>query len=170
MATNTYTDVASTGIPPNFTADYINTTDYSSIEYLFPPSIGNTSDAKVTDKENTLFVTRFIVQKLCVPLVVLIGVVGNSLSLVVLTRKCMRSSTNSYLTALALFDLLYLVFSFTLSLNHYRCFSSSYSYVHWFPVARVFTDMFANVSVILTVTFTVERYIGVCHPMKGKGQ
>ncbi|BFZ21252.1 hypothetical protein BsWGS_24290 [Bradybaena similaris] len=143
-------------------------TNYSSLEHLFTSSIGNTSGAKATDKENTLFVTRLIVQKLCVPLVVFIGVVGNSLSLVVLTRKCMRSSTNSYLTALALFDLLYLLFSFTLSLNHYRCFSSSYSYVHWFPVARVFTDMFANVSVILTVTFTVERYIGVCHPMKGR--
>ena len=41
-------------------------------------------------------------------------------------------------------------------------------YVHWFPYGRVLTDMAANVSVLLTITFTVERYIGVCHPMKGR--
>ena len=41
-------------------------------------------------------------------------------------------------------------------------------YVHWYPYGRVLTDMSANVSVLLTVTFTVERYIGVCHPMKGR--
>ncbi|PVD32668.1 hypothetical protein C0Q70_08113 [Pomacea canaliculata] len=44
----------------------------------------------------------------------------------------------------------------------------SVAYVHWFPYGRVLTDMAANASVLLTVTFTVERYIGVCHPMKGK--
>ncbi|CAG5116165.1 unnamed protein product [Candidula unifasciata] len=167
--TNSYPDVDSTAIPADFFAHNINmTNNYSSLKYLLTSSMGNTSDVKVTVQDNRLFLTRFIVQKLCVPLIVFVGIIGNSMSLVVLTRKCMKSSTNSYLTALALFDLLYLVFSFTLSLNHYQFFSKSFSYVHWFPVARVFTDMFANVSVILTVTFTVERYIGVCHPMKGR--
>lgn len=42
------------------------------------------------------------------------------------------------------------------------------AYVYWYPNGRVLTDMAANVSVLLTVIFTVERYIGVCHPMRGK--
>jgi len=52
--------------------------------------------------------TRFIVQKILVPLVVTFGVLGNAVTVAVLTRPWMRSSTNSYLTALAIYDLLYL--------------------------------------------------------------
>lgn len=53
--------------------------------------------------------TRFVVQKLIVPFVVTFGVLGNAVTVAVLTRPWMKSSTNSYLTALAVYDLLYLV-------------------------------------------------------------
>jgi len=53
--------------------------------------------------------TRFVVQKLIVPVVVTFGVLGNAVTVAVLTRPWMKSSTNSYLTALAVYDLLYLV-------------------------------------------------------------
>lgn len=54
-----------------------------------------------------------------VPLVVVVGLVGNFATIVVLTRRRMRSSTNVYLTALAVSDLLYLLAVFLLSLQHY---------------------------------------------------
>ena len=55
-------------------------------------------------------------------MVVCLGVVGNILNMVVLTRRSMMNSTNCYLAALAAFDILYLVFSLTLSLKHYDGF------------------------------------------------
>jgi len=61
--------------------------------------------------------TRFIVQKLIVPLVVAFGVLSNAVTVAVLTRPWMKSSTNSYLTALAVYDLLYLVFNSAVSLT-----------------------------------------------------
>ncbi|KAL8572864.1 hypothetical protein ACOMHN_011113 [Nucella lapillus] len=67
---------------------------------------------------------RYVVQKVCVPVVVLLGVVGNILNMMVLTRRSMMNSTNCYLTALAAFDTLYLVFSLTLSFQHYDSFDS----------------------------------------------
>ncbi|CAG5132684.1 unnamed protein product [Candidula unifasciata] len=143
----------------------------TNLTLLFPSPPLSSSEEEgdiIATNEELLLITRFIVQKLCVPLVVLVGVIGNFLSVVVLTRKCMNSSTNSYLSALAVFDLLYLLFSFYLSLKHYQVFKYSPEYIYCFPFARVFTDMFANVSVVLTVTFTLERYVGVCHPMKGR--
>ena len=61
--------------------------------------------------------TRFIVQKIIVPLVVTFGVVGNTVTVAVLTRSWMKSSTNRYLTALAVYDLLYLVLYSAVSLT-----------------------------------------------------
>ncbi|XP_041360509.1 FMRFamide receptor-like [Gigantopelta aegis] len=130
-------------------------------------AINDTGDGLPSNTES-LALTRFIVQKVLVPVVVCLGVLGNVLNMVILTRRSMKSSTNCYLTALAAFDTLYLVFSLTLSFKHYSTFSRIPSYVYWYPYGRVFTDMSANVSVLLTVTFTVERYIGVCLPMKGR--
>ncbi|ESO96798.1 hypothetical protein LOTGIDRAFT_159536 [Lottia gigantea] len=122
----------------------------------------------LVDNTDELEVTRYIVQKLCVPFITTLGLTGNILSILVLTRRCMKSSTNCYLTALAAFDCLYLVFSLTLSFKHYDFISEFPNYWHWFATGRVLTDMSANISVILTVTFTLERYIGVAHPMRGR--
>ncbi|KAK6185719.1 hypothetical protein SNE40_007892 [Patella caerulea] len=122
----------------------------------------------IVDNASDLARTRYIVQKLLVPFIVTLGVTGNILSIIVLTRRSMKSSTNCYLSALSAFDCLYLIFSFTLSFKHYDFTKDLPNYWHWFPTGRVLTDMAANVSVILTVTFTVERYIGVVHPMKGR--
>ncbi|XP_014775344.1 FMRFamide receptor [Octopus bimaculoides] len=114
-----------------------------------------------------LRMTRFIVQKICVPIVIFFGVVSNILNIIVLTHKSMNTSTNVYLTVLAVFDTLYLIFGFTLSLKHFSQVSSVDAYIYWVPIAHVLTDMCSNVGVWQTITFTVERYIGVCHPIRG---
>ncbi|XP_052761786.1 FMRFamide receptor-like [Mya arenaria] len=120
------------------------------------------------DNDYSLEMTRFIVQKIIVPFITSIGFVGNLLCINVLTHKFMVSSTNCYLTALAIFDISYLIFSFTLSLKHYTVVKSSEAYTYWYPYARTFTDICSNVSVCLTVTFSLERLIAVCYPMKGR--
>lgn len=102
--------------------------------------------------------SRFWIQKVLLPLVVTIGIIGNGknvsttiyipcpiapelifefkifflgVTVVVLTRRRMRSSTNTYLTALAISDLLYLIFVFTLSLEHYPNNHSLNFYHYW---------------------------------------
>ncbi|XP_064596780.1 FMRFamide receptor-like [Liolophura sinensis] len=115
-----------------------------------------------------LQLTRFYVQKIFVPIVVTVGILGNICNIVVLSHPRMTSSTNVYLTILAACDMLYLVFSLTLGFVFcsYRDMpESSFQYI---PYGRVLSDIFGNTAVWLTVAFTIERYIGVCHPMKGK--
>ncbi|ESN90273.1 hypothetical protein HELRODRAFT_165916 [Helobdella robusta] len=68
--------------------------------------------------------TRFVIQKILTPLLVLFGVTGNLINIVVLTRRWMKSSTNCYLCALAVFDSLYVLLAFSLSLHHYEYFKS----------------------------------------------
>lgn len=89
-----------------------------------------------------LDVSRYVVQRVLVPLVLVVGVVGNSVTIVVLTRRQMRSSTNNYLTALAISDLLYLVFIFSLSIRHHPGMDHPHHWFYWhyFRYALWLTD------------------------------
>ncbi len=89
----------------------------------------------------------------------IIGVIGNSITIVIMTRRKMRSSTNSYLAALATFDMLYLIFIFVLSLSVYPNIKDLKYYYYWhlWPFAIMIADASSNTSIWLTVTFTIER-------------
>jgi hypothetical protein len=114
--------------------------------------------------------TRFWVQRVLSPIVIVVGVIGNGLTIVVMTRKRMRSSTNCYLAALASVDMAYLLFTFALSLKHYPGWRHPrYSaYWHSLPVLMMMADACTNISVWLTATFTLERFVVVSHPIRGK--
>ncbi|XP_013782861.1 sex peptide receptor-like [Limulus polyphemus] len=114
--------------------------------------------------------SRFWIQRVLVPVILIVGLIGNTITIVILTRRRMRSSTNNYLAALAIFDMLYLICVFGLSLSHYPGIQNPHYVVYWHirPFAIMLTDACSNTSVWLTVTFTIERYIAVCHPIKGK--
>ncbi|XP_052249794.1 sex peptide receptor-related protein 2-like [Dreissena polymorpha] len=115
-----------------------------------------------------LEITRFAVQRILVPILTAIGLVGNAISICVLTHKSMVSSTDCYLTALAVFDTLYIISSFTLSLRHYPAVDETILYQLWYPFGKALTDACSNVSVSLTVTFSLERLVAVYYPMKGR--
>ncbi|XP_063243833.1 probable G-protein coupled receptor 139 [Bacillus rossius redtenbacheri] len=114
--------------------------------------------------------SRFWIQRVLVPVVVGVGVLGNAVSMVVLTNRRMRSSTNVYLTALAASDLLYLVLVLVLSFEHYPGASRPEYYAYWQfrRYAMWLVDAASSTSIWLTVSFTLERYVAVCHPMRGR--
>lgn len=114
--------------------------------------------------------SRFWIQRVAVPLLMVIGLFGNLITVIIMTRRGMRSTTNMYLAALAFVDMLYLVLTFILGLSHYPNMAEYKYYAYWKlrPFLMMLTDACSNTSVWLTVTFTIERYIAVKYPMKGK--
>lgn len=121
-----------------------------------------TSNETNADEEYVFFLdqSRFWIQRVLVPIIMIIGVIGNTITIVIMTRRRMRSSTNWYLAALATFDMLYLIFTFILSFRHYSNIKNVKYYYYWilWPFAVMICDGSSNTSIWLTVTFTIERY------------
>ncbi|PNF24887.1 hypothetical protein B7P43_G10168 [Cryptotermes secundus] len=108
--------------------------------------------------------------------VCLFGSVANSLNIAVLTRREMTSPTNALLTGLAVADLLVMLEYIPFACHMYmpqstsRTATDQYSYA-W-AVFVLFHSNFAQVchtvSIWLTVTLAVWRYIAVAHPQRNR--
>ncbi|XP_052761920.1 FMRFamide receptor-like [Mya arenaria] len=116
----------------------------------------------------SLYITRLIVQSYLVPIVVTSGIIGNIFNIIVLINPKMRTSTNVYLMSLAMCDSLYLLFCLTLAFLHCSNTDLSKEAFMYIPNAKVLSDLFSNTAVWLTVCFTLERFIAVRLPIRGK--
>ncbi|XP_076442866.1 FMRFamide receptor-like [Babylonia areolata] len=109
--------------------------------------------------------TQFVCDQVLIPLVVSFGIVGNLLSLVVLTRKEMASPTNCFLTALAVSDISLLLLQLPTFLRHNRHVAGSHSYRRFVRYYSVMLYGMGNVFLTgtcwLTVAVTVERYLSL---------
>ncbi|CAL1528694.1 unnamed protein product [Lymnaea stagnalis] len=103
------------------------------------------------------------------PIICGCGIVGIILTMVVLSRKTMCTSTNCYLSALAVADLLFLLLlsSKILVDQLADCSFLKDSEGAMFEVySIIFMDIFQYLTVVVTVMLGVERYIAICHPMR----
>lgn len=115
---------------------------------------------------------QFITGVVLYPIVITIGLTGNVLTLVVLSHRKMLTSTNVFLTALAVSDILKLMndtLYFLVSIllrRHPHAGNNMLGYMY--PFSHYVFNQVVCVSAWLTVSVAVERYLSVCHATKAK--
>ncbi|XP_069142749.1 sex peptide receptor-related protein 2-like isoform X4 [Argopecten irradians] len=137
--------------------------DYDELPCMYAPDPKNESSASMLENRpsyNLLF-------KILLPIICISGIVGIILTVLVLSRKNMCTSTNCYLISLSIADLGFLVILSTKFLE-YRI--EGYYQFHvfdiYFTYAQIFLHTFLLASVWLTVMLAIERYIAICHPLR----
>ncbi|XP_075969657.1 G-protein coupled receptor dmsr-1-like [Anticarsia gemmatalis] len=103
----------------------------------------------------------------------LLGCAANSVNIAVLSRKEMASSTNSILTGLAVADLLVMFDYIPFALHIYTNICSelhrnSYAWAVFVYFHSIFSQTFHTVSIWLTITLAVWRFIAIKFPQKNR--
>ncbi|BFF99014.1 uncharacterized protein DMAD_07020 [Drosophila madeirensis] len=108
-------------------------------------------------------------------IVCLLGTIANTLNIIVLTRREMRSPTNAILTGLAVADLAvmleyipYTIHDYILSASLPREKQLSYQWACFIKFHSVFPQVLHTISIWLTVTLAVWRYIAVSYPQRNR--
>ncbi|KAG8189545.1 hypothetical protein JTE90_008505 [Oedothorax gibbosus] len=159
-----------------YNAPYTSTTPMFLNETLMDPDEWSNTTyefVNVSVPDITLF--EFVTEGAILTLLGLLGMAGNVISLVILSRPEMRSSVNCGLQALAFFDTILLVSSITMLGLHklgyrmmllHRYTFEFYPYVVLiaYPVGLIAQTG----SVWITVGVTVERWVAVRHPLRAR--
>lgn len=139
--------------------------------------IGNTTNndtcpEQYSPNENAF---EFWISGIVLNIVGIVGILGNILSMVILSRPQMRSSINYLLIGLARCDTILILTSMLLfgfrSIYPYTGYLFHYNYIIYPQIAPfVFPIAMAaqTASIYLTLMVSLERYVAVCHPLRAR--
>ena len=115
---------------------------------------------------------QFITGLFLYPIVCLFGLTGNVISIFVLSQRKMATSTNTFLTALAVSDGIKLVndsfYFLVILLLNVNAPLGQKAYGYMYPYAHYFFNMSVCITAWLTVSVAAERYILVCHATRAR--
>ncbi|XP_050521591.1 FMRFamide receptor [Daktulosphaira vitifoliae] len=126
-----------------------------------------------SDDYNLLF--EFIAYGILLNVIGVFGILGNVISMIILSRPQMKSSINYLLIGLARCDTVLIITSILLFGLPIIYPSTTYLFNYYFkvypliaPVVYPIAMISQTVSVYLTLTVTLERFVAVCHPLQAR--
>ncbi|XP_030763747.1 FMRFamide receptor [Sitophilus oryzae] len=118
---------------------------------------------------------RFVTNGIFLNFIGCFGILGNLISMIILSRPQMRCSINYLLIGLARIDTVLIITSVLLfGLPGIYPYSGSLFnyyfkvYPHIAPVVYPLATVMQTASVYLTMTVSLERYVAVCHPLRAR--
>lgn len=138
---------------------FLNSTDYFSYTDYY----GNTTDEN--DGLDLAYQIGDLLTHYYTPALVLIGSIGNILSVIVFFKtKLKKLSSSYYLAALGISDTCFLVGAFVSWLNYINI--NIYNKNYYCQFFTYMSGLCSFLSVWFVVAFTVERFIAVLYPLK----
>ncbi|XP_069141744.1 probable G-protein coupled receptor 139 [Argopecten irradians] len=135
--------------------------------YLEPlhDNFSDEADALMTTDNNGLYHTTRTLRNVFLPIIVIVGLTGNTITMLVFVSTHMKkSSATSFLATLAFVDNVFLVALFT------TWFDGSISNIirteSMCQILVYVTYVASFLSIWYVVGFTAERYIAICHPFR----
>lgn len=138
------------------------------------PQVG-INDSCVMDQFETTIIFTFITNGILLNLFGFFGILGNIISMIILSRPQMRSSINYLLIGLARVDTILIITSILLfglyGIYPYTGYMFSYYYdiqPHMASALYFLTTACHTASTYLTVTVSFDRFVAVCNPLKAR--
>jgi len=117
---------------------------------------------EVEQTSSMLDTASTVIYHVVLPIICTFGIAGILLTLIVLSRKSMRTSTNCYLMALSVADLAFLVLLASLFIHGAARYSNAFQI--YATYAGIMTHVMLMASIWLTVLLAIERYVAICRP------
>ncbi|XP_031336382.1 FMRFamide receptor [Photinus pyralis] len=139
-----------------------------------PWTIGE-NDSCILVPDSSMDCYTFIINGIFLNGIGLLGILGNIISMIILSRPQMKSSINYLLIGLARVDTVLIITSVLLfglsGIYPYTGQLFTYYYVvypHIVPVIYPLSMATQTASAYLTLTVTLERFVAVCHPLRAR--
>lgn len=139
---------------------------------VYNDTVAAATDAS-DDEYNLLF--EFITYGVLLNVIGVFGILGNVISMIILSRPQMKSSINYLLIGLARCDTVLIITSMLLFGLPIVYPTTDWLFSYYFkvypliaPVVYPIAMISQTVSVYLTLTVTLERFVAVCHPLRAR--